>query len=116
MQRDRAAFVLAGGRRIFVKRQDDMTAHALLHALRMIACGYFTTVLGPGTDAAHEATSTSTLICMARRRTTASANEQMDRLCRWAEGQHQRQRSRASGSAVYAAFTPGGLVLSIALK
>jgi hypothetical protein len=29
MQRDRAAFVLAAGRRIFVKRQDDMTARDL---------------------------------------------------------------------------------------
>jgi hypothetical protein len=50
-----AAFVLADGRCIFVKRQDDMTARDLAHALRMTACGYFTTVLGPGTDPAHEA-------------------------------------------------------------
>ncbi len=30
-------------------------ARDLVHALRMTACGYFTTVLGPGADAAHEA-------------------------------------------------------------
>jgi hypothetical protein len=52
---DIAAFVLADGRRIFVKQQDDGTARDLVHALRMAACGYFTTVLGPGTDPAHEA-------------------------------------------------------------
>jgi hypothetical protein len=52
---DIAAFVLADGRRIFVKQQNDGTARDLVHALRMTACGYFTTVLGPGTDLAHEA-------------------------------------------------------------
>jgi hypothetical protein len=52
---DIAAFVLADGRRIFVKQQDDGTARDLVHALRMTGCGYFTTVLGPGTDPAHEA-------------------------------------------------------------
>ena len=52
---DIAAFVLADGRRIFVKQQDDETARNFVHALRMTACGYFTTVLGPGTDPAHEA-------------------------------------------------------------
>ncbi|MBV9290514.1 MAG: extensin family protein [Hyphomicrobiales bacterium] len=52
---DIAAFVLADGREIFVKQQDDETAHALVHALRMTACGYFTTVLGPGADASHAA-------------------------------------------------------------
>jgi hypothetical protein len=46
--------VLADGRRIFVKQQDDGTARDLVQALRMTACGYFTTVLG-GTDPAHEA-------------------------------------------------------------
>ena len=52
---DIAALVLADGRRIFVKQQDDGTARDFVHALRMTACGYFTTVLGPGTDPAHEA-------------------------------------------------------------
>jgi hypothetical protein len=54
MQRDRAAFVLADGRRIFVKRPDDRTARDLIHALRVTACGYFTTALGPGTNPVHE--------------------------------------------------------------
>jgi hypothetical protein len=52
---DIAAFVLADGRRIYVKQQDGGTACDFVHALRMTACGYFTTVLGPGTDPAHEA-------------------------------------------------------------
>jgi hypothetical protein len=52
---DIAALVLADGRRIFVKQQDNGTARDFVHALRMTACGYFTTVLGPGTDPAHEA-------------------------------------------------------------
>jgi hypothetical protein len=52
---DIAAFVLADGSRILVKQKDDGAARDLAHALRMTACGYFTTVLGPGTDPAHEA-------------------------------------------------------------
>jgi len=52
---DIAAFSLADGRRILVKQQDDETGRALVHALRMTACGYFTTVLGPGADPAHAA-------------------------------------------------------------
>jgi hypothetical protein len=52
---DIAALVLADGRRVFVKQQDNGTARDFVHALRMTACGYFTTVLGPGTDPAHEA-------------------------------------------------------------
>jgi hypothetical protein len=38
-----------------VKQQDDKTTRDLVHALRMTACGYFTTVLGPETDLVHEA-------------------------------------------------------------
>ncbi len=54
---DITAFVLADNRRIAVKPQasDIPTARDLLRALRTTACGYFTTVLGPGADAAHEA-------------------------------------------------------------
>ena len=54
---DIAAFVLADNRRILVKQQDSDSpaARDLIHALRMTACGYFTTVLGPGADPAHEA-------------------------------------------------------------
>ncbi|WP_158817896.1 extensin family protein [Methylocapsa sp. S129] len=53
---DIASFVLADNRRILVKRQDSQIPLAadLVHALRMTACGYFTTVLGPGSDPAHE--------------------------------------------------------------
>jgi hypothetical protein len=52
---DIAAFVLADRRRIPVKQQNTDTPPSsdLIHALRMAACGYFTTVLGPGSDAAH---------------------------------------------------------------
>jgi hypothetical protein len=53
---DIASFVLADNRRIHVKQQDsDMRlARDLVRALRTTACGYFTTVLGPGSDSAHE--------------------------------------------------------------
>ena len=52
---DIVGFVLADGRRISVKQgaPDIPLAHDLIRALRTTACGYFTTVLGPGTDAAH---------------------------------------------------------------
>jgi hypothetical protein len=54
---DIASFVLADKRHVAVKQQsgDIPLAGDLVHALRMSACGYFTTVLGPGADAAHEA-------------------------------------------------------------
>jgi hypothetical protein len=54
---DIVGFVLADNRRIPVKEQssDIALARALIGALRTTACGYFTTVLGPGTDPAHEA-------------------------------------------------------------
>jgi hypothetical protein len=53
---DIMSFVLADDRRIGVKQQDTDVAAArdLLRAFRTTACGYFTTVLGPGTDQAHE--------------------------------------------------------------
>jgi hypothetical protein len=52
---DVVAFVLSDKRRVRVKedRSDFPLARDLMHALRMTACGYFTTVLGPGSDAAH---------------------------------------------------------------
>jgi hypothetical protein len=53
---DIASFVLADNRRIRVKQQDPEIhlASDLVRALRTTACGYFTTVLGPGADTAHE--------------------------------------------------------------
>jgi len=51
---DIGSFVLADGRRIPVKQQNSDFSTDLVHALRMTACGYFTTVLGPGSDTAHE--------------------------------------------------------------
>jgi hypothetical protein len=53
---DIASFVLADNRRIAVKQQgsDIPLARDLVRALRTTACGYFTTVLGPGADSAHE--------------------------------------------------------------
>jgi hypothetical protein len=52
---DIASFVLADGRRVRVKQEElnIPLARVLVGALRTTACGYFTTVLGPGTDAAH---------------------------------------------------------------
>lgn len=45
---------LAGGRSIAVGRPRDDAERRFLAAVRMAACGWFTTVLGPGSDAAHE--------------------------------------------------------------
>jgi hypothetical protein len=50
---DIASFVLADNHRIPVKQQDNDAERDLVRALRTTACGYFTTVLGPGSDAAH---------------------------------------------------------------
>ena len=52
---DVASFVLADHTRLRVKQEgsDVPLAGDLIHALRMTACGYFTTVLGPGSDPAH---------------------------------------------------------------
>jgi hypothetical protein len=52
---DIGAFVLADNHRIGVKEQPSDTPldRDFIRALRMTACGYFTTVLGPGSDAAH---------------------------------------------------------------
>jgi hypothetical protein len=46
---DVMSFVIADKRRVTVKEPDP-----LVGALRMTACGYFTTVLGPGADPQHE--------------------------------------------------------------
>ena len=52
---DVIAFALADRPPIAVKRDASEVplARELIGALRMTACGYFTTVLGPGTDPAH---------------------------------------------------------------
>jgi lipoprotein-anchoring transpeptidase ErfK/SrfK len=50
---DIGAFALNDNHRIPVKQQDTDTERDLVRALRTTACGYFTTVLGPGSDAAH---------------------------------------------------------------
>jgi hypothetical protein len=50
---DILSFDLANDRHIRVKDQDSDTDRDLVRALRTTACGYFTTVLGPGADAAH---------------------------------------------------------------
>ncbi len=52
---DIAAFVLADKRRIRIAppESDLPRAHDLVGALRTTACGFFTTVLGPGADLAH---------------------------------------------------------------
>jgi hypothetical protein len=53
---DIVSFALSSNRRVHVKQSDSdiPQAHDLLRALRTTACGYFTTVLGPGSDSAHE--------------------------------------------------------------
>lgn len=50
---DIAWFEFAGGRRESVAAPGDEKVVRFLQALRRSACGWFTTVLGPGSDAAH---------------------------------------------------------------
>jgi len=50
---DIASLVLTDNHRIPVKQQDSDIERDLVRALRTTACGYFTTVLGPGSDSAH---------------------------------------------------------------
>ena len=49
------AFALSDGRRVALRPADRPapTVAAFLAAVRVTACGYFLTVLGPGSDAAH---------------------------------------------------------------
>lgn len=50
---DISAFELANGKTIWVKPDGDEANRATVDAVRTAACGWFTTVLGPGSDAAH---------------------------------------------------------------
>ncbi len=50
---DVASFELANGRTLTVKPDGDEHMQATVTAIRVAACGWFTTVLGPGSDAAH---------------------------------------------------------------
>jgi hypothetical protein len=50
---DIAGFVLNNKRKIDIAEITDSRDQRLLMALRTSACGYFTTVLGPGSNAAH---------------------------------------------------------------
>src|ERR1700720_175307 len=50
---DVASFELANGRTLTVKPDGDEHSQATVAAIRVAACGWFTTVLGPGSDAAH---------------------------------------------------------------
>src|ERR1700726_2103429 len=50
---DVASFELANGRTLTVKPDGDEHMRATFAAIRVAACGWFMTVLGPGSDAAH---------------------------------------------------------------
>lgn len=50
---DIAWFDFGGGRRESVAAPGDATVARYVQTLRRAACGWFTTVLGPGSDAAH---------------------------------------------------------------
>ncbi len=50
---DVSAFVFANGRRVTVENQSDAQAATYIKTLRTAACGWFTTVLGPGSDPYH---------------------------------------------------------------
>jgi hypothetical protein len=50
---DVASFELANGETLAIKPNGDAHLRATVDAIRVAACGWFTTVLGPGSDAAH---------------------------------------------------------------
>ena len=50
---DLASIVLADRRRLEVTHQANATEVLFLRTMRQAACGWFTTVLGPGSDASH---------------------------------------------------------------
>ncbi|HEV2957693.1 MAG TPA: extensin family protein [Xanthobacteraceae bacterium] len=50
---DVAALELANGKALPIKPDGDTRGEAAVAAIRTAACGWFTTVLGPGSDAAH---------------------------------------------------------------
>jgi hypothetical protein len=50
---DIGAFDFANGQRVAVTEKSDAKAVQMLSALRTSACGWFTTILGPGTDPYH---------------------------------------------------------------
>ena len=50
---DFVAIGLADKRRVLVERQASAEESSYLHAVRKAACGWFTTVLGPGSDPFH---------------------------------------------------------------
>jgi hypothetical protein len=50
---DISGFELANGKALRIKPDGDDGMRAAVDALRTAACGWFTTVLGPGSDAAH---------------------------------------------------------------
>ncbi len=50
---DVAAFELANGKAVPIKPDGDARGQGAVSAIRTAACGWFTTVLGPGSDAAH---------------------------------------------------------------
>jgi hypothetical protein len=50
---DIVSFELADGRTLAIKPNGNEHLRATVDAIRVAACGWFTTVLGPGSDAAH---------------------------------------------------------------
>ncbi len=50
---DVSSFELASGKVLAVKPDGDERLHAAFDSIRVAACGWFLTVLGPGSDAAH---------------------------------------------------------------
>jgi hypothetical protein len=50
---DISAFELSGGKSIPMKPDSDETTRDIVQSIRTAACGWFTTVLGPGADEAH---------------------------------------------------------------
>ena len=50
---DISGFELANGQIVSVGSSSDPVSEAVLRTIRTAGCGWFTTILGPGSDAAH---------------------------------------------------------------
>lgn len=51
---DVSGFIFEDGRKVAVEAQREAATHAYFNGFRKGACGWFTTVLGPGSDGYHE--------------------------------------------------------------
>ena len=89
---DFMAIALADKRRVLVERQAGADVSAYFRALRTAACGWFTTVLGPGWTPPTPPTCTSTSSSAARQASIASASRQAS-----SKAGHEHEHGEESG-------------------